>query len=121
MPRPLVMGGVVVTDVPTAIALYEPRALPIEAWQEVAPFARKAVTDFGPISPWAAVQHLGPVARLCVWALEQGLPLDVETLFTPDRVEHFVAVGLPELKDSSRRTHRSQLTAVGRAITRRAP
>ncbi|MFF2375035.1 hypothetical protein ACFVUW_11695 [Streptomyces xiamenensis] len=109
------------TDVPTAIALYEPRSLDPGTWAQIAAFARKAVEDFGPVSPWAAVQHLSVVTRISAWALEQGLPLDVEVLFTPERIEHFIAVGLTGLADSSRRTHRSQLAAVGRAVTRRAP
>ncbi|MET8682351.1 hypothetical protein ABZW18_33510 [Streptomyces sp. NPDC004647] len=121
MPRPLVMGGVVVTDVPTAIALYTPRGLPSAAWPEVAPFVREAVTAFGPDSPWAAVQYLTTVTRFCTWAVAECLPLQTEALFTPDVVERYTAVGMPALKDTSRRTHRSRLSAVGRKITRRAP
>lgn len=121
MPRPLVMAGVVVTDVPTAIALYEPRGLPLAAWSQVASFVRTAVTEFGPASPWAAVQHLTTVARFCVWALGEYLPLEREALFTPDVVERYTVIGMPGLKETSRRTHRSRLAGVGRAVTRRAP
>lgn len=121
MPRPLVMGGVVVTDVPTAIALYEPKGLPLAAWSQVASFVRAAVTDFGPASPWAALQHLTTVTRFCVWAVGEYLPLEREALFTPDVVERYTVIGMPRLRESSRRTHRSRLAGVGRAVTRRAP
>ncbi|GAA1894289.1 hypothetical protein [Streptantibioticus ferralitis] len=121
MPRPLVLGGVVVTDVPTAIALYEPRRLPLAAWLQVASFARASVTAFEPASPWAAVQYLSTTAQFSVWALAEYLPLQAEELFTPDVVERFTAVGMPTLQESSRRTHRSRLATMGRKITRRAP
>ncbi|MFF2923338.1 hypothetical protein ACFVTP_13195 [Streptomyces celluloflavus] len=121
MPRPLVMGGAVVTDVPTAISLYTPRKVASATWTALAPFARSCVADSHPVSPWAAVQHMSTVTRFCDWALEEYLPLDREALFTPDTIERYALTGMEDLQPSSRRTHRSQLSTIGRAITRRAP
>ncbi|MGW6310003.1 hypothetical protein ACWFRQ_03690 [Streptomyces niveus] len=121
MPRKLVMGGAVVTDVPTAVALYAPKRLTAATWTLIAPFVRACVTDSKPLSPWAAVDRMTSVTRFCAWALEEFLPLEREVLFTPDTVERYVLTGMTSLLESSRRTYRSQLTAVGRAITRRAP
>ncbi|MCZ4118687.1 hypothetical protein [Streptomyces sp. H39-S7] len=121
MPRPLVMGGVPVSDVPTAIALYQPTSLHPTAWGEVATLVRSTVTAFGPGDPWMAVRHLSAVARFCAWAASQYLPLETEALFTPDLVERYAQVGMPTLSPVSRGTHRSRLSAVGRAVTQRAP
>ncbi|MFD6341731.1 hypothetical protein [Streptomyces sp. NPDC060131] len=121
MPRELVMGGAVVTDVPTAIALYAPKKVPPATWTLIAPFVRTCVTDSGPVSPWAAVERMSTVTRFCAWALDEYLPLDREVLFTPDTVERYALTGMEKLQPSSRRTHRSQLSTIGRGITRRAP
>ncbi|MEU0693849.1 hypothetical protein ABZ349_07655 [Streptomyces niveus] len=121
MPRKLVMGGAVVTDVPTAVALYAPKKVPAATWTLIAPFVRACVTDSQPVSPWAAIRRMSTVARFCDWALEEHLPLDREVLFTPDTVERYALTGMEDLRLTSRRTHRSDLSAIGRAITRRAP
>ncbi|MEU9749164.1 hypothetical protein [Streptomyces niveus] len=121
MPRKLVMGGAVVTDVPTAVALYAPKKVTAATWTAIAPFVRSCVTDSRPVSPWAAVDRMTTVTRFCDWALDDLLPLDREVLFTPDMVERYALTGMGNLQESSRRTHRSQLTTIGRAITRRAP
>lgn len=121
MPRQLVMGGVVVSDVPTAIALYAPKKIPPTIWTAIAPFVRGCVTAAQPTSPWAAADRMSTVARFCAWALEEHLPLEREVLFTPDAIERYALVGMDPLLPSTRRTHRSQLSSIGRAITRRAP
>ncbi|MEV7866146.1 hypothetical protein AB0P17_08600 [Streptomyces sp. NPDC088124] len=121
MPRELVMGGAVVTDVPTAIALYAPKRVAPATWTLIAPFVRACVAGSEPDSVWAAVARMSTVARFCDWALEEYLPLDREVLFTPDTVERYALTGMDALQPSSRRTHRSGLSTIGRAITRRAP
>ncbi|MEV8389161.1 MULTISPECIES: hypothetical protein [unclassified Streptomyces] len=121
MPRELVMGGAIVTDVPTAVALYAPKQVPPATWTLIAPFVRACVTGSQPVSPWAAVQRMSTVTRFCDWALDEYLPLDREVLFTPDTVERYALTGMGDLQESSRRTHRSQLSTIGRVITRRAP
>ncbi|PYC88417.1 hypothetical protein C7C46_00655 [Streptomyces tateyamensis] len=121
MPRDLVMGGRVVSTVASAVAAYEPSKLTGDQWQEVAALTRATVTAFRPDSPWAAVQHMTTVAHFCAWARSVFLPLDTEALFHPDVVDRYVATGMPHLKDTSRSTHRSRLTSVARAVTRRAP
>lgn len=82
---------------------------------------RACVTDSEPVSPWSAVDRMSIVTRFCAWCLEEFLPLDRETLFTPDTVERYVLTGMRDLQPSCRRTHLSQLSAIGRTITRRAP
>ncbi|WP_245709232.1 hypothetical protein [Rhodococcus tukisamuensis] len=60
------------------------------------------------------------MTSLVRWALEQGLPLDVEQIFHPATVNRY-AVTIGGLSDATRCTRRSTLTTLSRRITRTAP
>lgn len=54
-------------------------------------------------------------------AYESGLPLDVEVIFTPSRVERYIETETLHLVPSSRATRRAALAKVGREVTKKAP
>ncbi|MGW0177214.1 hypothetical protein ACWDUM_25595 [Rhodococcus sp. NPDC003322] len=60
------------------------------------------------------------VTSLVRWAVEQGLPLDVEQVFHPATVNRY-AVTVPGLSEATRCTRRATLTSLSRRITRAAP
>lgn len=102
------------------LADYRPRHLDPGSWGQVRDFVRECVRQLGydtdGASAWRVIRAL---ARISVWAVEQGLPLDVEVVLDPDTVERFVSVGLAQ--DVSRATYRAVLRRVGRRLTQRAP
>ena len=98
-----------------------PSLVPAAEWAHVAGFVRTVVATVGHDSPSSALLAMKAAARYTAWAHEQALPLDAEVLFTPERVEHYVAVALPALSVRSKATLRSALRRVGRACTRKAP
>ena len=100
-------------------ATYRPRKLDPVRWAAVRPavlgWAEQLHVDAGA----GAVRVARVLARLAVWALGEGLPLDAEVVLDPDTVERFVAVGIGD--DRSRATYRATLRRVGPVLTKRAP
>ncbi len=123
MPRHLVIGGHVVTTVEAVLERYAPRTatIPAARWVMVRPMAVEAVRAAKYKSVWGAHFALRNTALFLSWAVDQGLPLESEAVFTPDLVERFSALAA---KNCSRRTvanYRSSLRAVARANTIKAP
>jgi len=85
----------------------------------VRPFVLECGQGLGLDGGAAAVRVVRVLARLAVWAVGEGLPLDAEVVLDPDTVERFVAVGLAD--DRSRATYRAVLRRVGPLLTTRAP
>ena len=102
------------------LASYRPRHLEPGSWEQVRNFVGDCVRQLGydadGASAWRVVREL---ARLSVWAVEQGLPLEAEVVLDPDTVERFISVGLAQ--DPSRATYRAVLRRVGPRLTKRAP
>ncbi|MFG1782646.1 hypothetical protein ACGFIU_09410 [Rhodococcus oryzae] len=103
------------------IELYAPN-MPEREWDEIGPFVRDVVRrGFAPTQvARVATSRIGIVTSLVRWALEQGLPLDVEQILHPATVNRY-AVTLPGLSDATRCTRRATLTTLSRRITRTAP
>ncbi|MFC9790368.1 hypothetical protein [Rhodococcus sp. NPDC127528] len=104
-----------------AIELYVPRVVP-DRWEEIGPFVREVVRrGFEATSvSQVAKGRIGMVTSLVRWALDQGLPLDVEQIFHPATVNRY-AVTIPGLSEATRCTRRATLTTLSRRITRTAP
>lgn len=102
------------------LGLYQPGGVDPTTWEGVRPFVWDCVRRLGydqdSAMAWRVVREL---ARIAIWAVGQGLPLDVEVVLDPDTVERFVAVGLAD--DPSRATYRSVLRRIGPKLTRKAP
>ncbi|WP_426976019.1 hypothetical protein ACQCSU_14675 [Pseudarthrobacter sp. O4] len=63
--------------------------------------------------------YINAIVYMVAWAHEHGVPLEVETVFTPLRVEHYIQTGTEHLVPNSRGTRRSSLIRVGRHVTRK--
>lgn len=105
------------TLVSERISGYFPRNVSSEEWASVAPFVRASVTAVGPPTPESATGLMGVTMQFARWCLTQGLPLEPEIVFTPDRVDDYLERSqIPVTKDVATRLRR-----VGRAATVRAP
>ncbi|WP_245709242.1 hypothetical protein [Rhodococcus tukisamuensis] len=96
--------------------------MPAQEWEAIGPFVRDVVRRGFAATQVAqvAMGQIGMVTSLVRWALEQGLPLDVEQIFQPATVNRY-AVTIPGLSESTRCTRRATLTSLSRRITRAAP
>lgn len=103
------------------LAHYTP-LMPAEKWSQIGPFVRSVIREGYPPSSRAKVGagRIGIVAAFVYWAVDQGLPLDVEQIFDPATVNRY-ALAVPGLAVASRANRRSTLTTVSRRVTRRAP
>jgi len=103
------------------LARYTPQ-MPPEKWSQIGPFVRSVIYEAYPNSERAKVSagRIGIIAALVSWAVDQGLPLDVEQIFDPATVNRY-AVTTPGLAQASRATRRATLSTVSRRVTRRAP
>lgn len=90
-------------------------------WSVLGPVARHAATATGYASPSTALLGMRALTGFLMWAHTEELPLDLERLLTPARVEHYAATGMAGLSPRSRSTMRGALRRIGRAATSRAP
>lgn len=103
------------------IERYKPqkKSMAEDAWVEVADFAREAVRKAQPSTPGVATLELLIVAQFANWCREQSLPLDPETILTPDWVDEY---DRQKLRGSlARKDDRTRLRRVATAATRKAP
>lgn len=119
-PAHLVFGGVIVKTIPELIEDYTP-IHNTEHWHVVGPFVRDVVRAFAPMTYDLAKNAIGAVNVLAHWAVDEGLPLEVETVLHPDTVERHCLIGSPTLSKRSRADRRALLVRIGRAVTRTAP
>lgn len=92
-----------------------------DRWPTTCTWVRATVSAAGPATPGGALQWMMAVTGYAAWLLGQGMPLDLEAVFTPQAIEHYVAVGLRHLSPTSRGTKRSYLSTIGRRVTKAAP
>ena len=104
-----------------SVRRYSPHAIRPEDWAPVAEFTRNVVLDVHPQTPRTAIQAMRTVSQFVFWAHRQGLPLDRETVFTPDVVERYIATGCTHFSEASRATRRSDLRRFSARVTRKAP
>jgi integrase len=95
-----------------AIARYAPRA----ASAEVAAFARAVVAAAEPTSPARAKALLFAAGKLGAFATSRGLELRAEVVLSPSVIEHFIVTEGTTLGPATRRTLRSNLRALARAV-----
>jgi len=100
---------------------YRPNAIRPEHWKLVAQFTCQVGLDLEPVDRRRATETMRTLSQFVVWAHRQGMPLDRETIFTPDMVERYIAVACGHLAESSRATRRSDLRRFSAAVTRKAP
>ena len=98
------------------IERFSPKRVPPAVWSRIEAIAREWVSRFGPETPIQAVHIMGIVTQLLFWADGEGEPLEPEVLLHPEMIERFLAVGLPNRKQSTGANYRSVLRKVGRSI-----
>lgn len=96
-----------------AIRAYAPASLSAEA----AAFARAALTRAAPGTPGRAKALLYAASRLARFGESVGLELEAETLLGEATIERFVLTGCPTVSAATRRTLRTNLRALARALT----
>lgn len=104
-------------DLAGYVAYYQPQNEP--RWPEVAPFVRDVVAQSGARTYVHAERLMRVMTMISIWALDHGLPLDVEVVLHPDRIGHFTATYLAKSKSVT--TYRHDLLTLGRKITKKAP
>jgi hypothetical protein len=98
---------------------YRPQGVDPEIWAAVRPFVSECADRLALDGGAGALRVVRILARLSVWVLGEGLPLDAEVVLDPDTAERFVAVGM--VGDRSRATYRAVLRRVGPRLTSKAP
>ena len=98
----------------TLIAAWRPATLSVAA----SVFAREAVTGAAPGTPARAKALLFAAGRLGVFAEGAGLELSPEVLLEEAVIERFIACGSRALSPATRRTLRTNLRALSRALER---
>jgi len=111
-PRP--PGG---ADVAAAIGAYAPHSLS----SEVAAFAKAVVAAAAPKSPARAKALLFAAGRLGTFATSVGLELDPEVVLRPSLIERFIVTQGAAFGMATRRTLRSNLRALARAVRLNSP
>lgn len=104
-------------DVAAAIAAYAPRSLR----SEVSAFAQAVVAAAEPKSPARAKALLFAAGRLGTFATSVGLELDPEVVLHPSLIERFIVTQGPAFGMATRRTLRSNLRALARAVRLHSP
>src|SRR5919108_1423517 len=99
-------------DAGAAIAAWAPRSVSVEA----AAFARAVVAEAAPVTPARARALLFAAARLAAFAESVGLEPKAELLLHPSLIERFVVEGLSACSPATRRTLRTNLRALRRAL-----
>lgn len=98
----------------TLIAAWRPATLSVAA----SVFAREAVTGAAPGTPARAKALLFAAGRLGVFAEGAGLELSPEVLLEEAVIERFIACGSQGFSPATRRTLRTNLRALSRALER---
>lgn len=118
----LVTSAVLLPEVEAQILNYSPRLSPYrEAWSLRATFVLGVMMKLRPPTVQSARNSLVMVTRISYWALKvEGVPLDVEEVFHPRRVEQFVSSGTFR-GDKALKDYRPRLRVIGRQVTVKAP
>jgi integrase len=95
-----------------AIAAYAPTSVSVEA----AEFARAVVAAAGPKTPARAKAFLFAASRLAAFGESVGLELSPRLLLHGSTIERFVVEGLRTVSPATRRTLRTNLRALRRAL-----
>jgi hypothetical protein len=104
------VGGA--ADAAAAIAAHAPRSLSSEAQA----FVRVVVASAGPGTPARAKALLFAAGKLAVFGESVGLELSPEVLLAPSVIERFIVQGAGGVSAATRRTLRTNLRALARAV-----
>src|ERR1700683_3910865 len=94
------------------------RYAPISMSPPVAGFAREVVTRAGPATPARAKALLFAAVKLAGFAEQVGIGLDPGVVLSEPVIERFIVVGCAGVSPATRRTLRTNLRALARALER---
>lgn len=121
-PRTAVTSTQLPEEVRRVISEFTPRSVSAHRWDANCDFIRGIVTDHAPDSCQAAQSALRVVGQIVAYAMDCHLPLDRETILSPDFVERFVhhleTVGK---STATVGTYHSVLRVIGPSVTVMAP
>lgn len=123
MAKELIIGGMVMRTAQDVLDHYAPEADRVtpEVWRRVRPLVVKGVSQSHYRAPTSTHFAMRITARFLAWALDEDMPLDPEVVFTPQRVEQYIAEVEGKSSLHSQGNYRAALVAVARSVTRRAP
>ena len=101
------------------VAEYKPQRIDQDDWTAVCPFVVDCIEALGLAAGASSLRTVRVLARIAVWAVEEGMPLDVEVVLDPDTVERFATSGAAVGVSAS--TYRAVLRRVGPLLTDKAP
>ncbi|MFZ6990409.1 hypothetical protein ACO0E1_00830 [Curtobacterium sp. RRHDQ66] len=114
------VSGVWVHTADEAIDRYRPRFAAEPWFTDAHPTLISWVRQAQPQNPTAAYRYILSTCYFARFGARNDLPIDAETLFTPENVDWYTSTALADHGEHSRSTQRAALREVGRAITRRA-
>ncbi len=104
---------------PAWLADYQPLHIDADDWNVVGPFVGDCAERLHLERSAASMRVVRALARLALWSVQQGLPVDVEMVLDPETVDRFISIELAD--DPSWATYRSVLYRVGPQLTKTAP
>lgn len=108
-------------SIAACIRCFEPRSVDAAAWSVVEPWVRETVTLSGPTLHSQAANALKVLSRFALWAVDEGMVLDRESVLTPEAIDRYRLVGMRALAPTSRSAEVSRLRHLARAVTKKAP
>ncbi|MEV5573428.1 hypothetical protein AB0L06_25580 [Spirillospora sp. NPDC052269] len=98
------------------IAVWRPARCPAVVWEQIAPAVREIATRSGPRTPGHAVQVLATAGRLAWFAFEQGFPVTVSTVLSPEVIAAFIQVGCGKAAESTRTAREREAWRLRQAV-----
>lgn len=108
-------------SIAACISCFEPRSVDAAAWAVVGPWVRETVALSAPTLHSQAANALKVLSRFALWAVDEGMVLERETVLTPEVVDRYRLVGMRALAPTSRSAEVSRLRRLARTVTRKAP
>jgi integrase len=101
---------------------YVPKSISAEKWRKMDAFVRSVVLRAFDESPYPRVTRgrISMVARFVSWAIDEGIPLEVEEIFHPATVNRYAQTQV-RWADTTKASNRATLSTVSRRITQAAP
>jgi hypothetical protein len=101
------------------LADYQPLHVGADDWAVVGPFVLERAARLEFERSAGSMRVVRALARLALWSLQQGLPLEADMVLDPENVDRFIATELVD--DPSWATYRSVLYRLGPQLTKTAP
>lgn len=105
-------------DIEEFMDQYRPQLVDADVWVRLRPHVINWVDSSQPATAHSAKIRMRVTINFTLWCLDNGLTLDVEQLFTEERVEAWIHSG--EVTPQAKGTYRSHLRQVAKANAKKA-